>query len=247
MDLAEGGSETVVDKRISLRRWVRVALAVASGVAFLVVATYGSAGPPQASPYGHRVNTGAEALMREGRDLEKRGAIDKAIAIYEQVIRDYPDATYENEVGEGRYSEDASDRLNVLHCLKERRSDFSTKSDADMVRIIQEALGHNDMRQLIRSASCDFMVGKAETDDVWLMPPRQVMPAIIDLLPVLNWSLVRTEVSDKRKWVVVPARTHESEHTFYLEKAGDRWRWAGYYTTDGNILGSLRKLGRERK
>ena len=57
-------------------------------------------------------------LMKQASSLEENMRIDEAIAIYTQVMEQYPKARYEDEVGRGLYSNDARDRLLVLMCKK---------------------------------------------------------------------------------------------------------------------------------
>lgn len=185
----------------------------------------------------------AEALMRYGQALEAQGAIDKAMAVYQEVIRKYPNVTYGAMLGEeGRYSDDASARLIVLRCRKERGADFAADSEVAVGRRIRDAMNRRDVRQLAETASCAFTVGKAETDDEWQASPKDVMPVLIRLGTVLDWKSRRIEGSGETKWLVVPSKTKEGEHTFITRSILGRWNWVGYRTTDERILGRLRSI-----
>jgi len=183
------------------------------------------------------------ALMRHGDLLEKKGAVDEAIAVYEKVIHEYPTATYEDEVGKWMYSQDARDRLSVLNCLKARGRDFSTESKEAMAKVIKEAFQSRDIKALIKYGSCDFSVGKPETDAVWQLPPDQVMPVIIDIGQILEWSSLFFDPSG----FLVRARRGKEEHVFAFRKISDRWTWNAYYTRDRKILDNLLAIKQSNK
>jgi len=177
-------------------------------------------------------------LMRRGGLLEKQGAVDEAIAVYERVIQEYPTATYEDEVvDEGMYSEDARERLNVLHCLKAKGHDFSTKSREAMVKVIKKAFQSRDIKALIQYGSCDFYIGKPETDSGWYLLPDQVMSVIIGIGKTLEWSSLLFNPSGS--FFTVQTRKGKEEHIFVLSNISDRWIWDGYYTLDNKILDHL--------
>lgn len=192
----------------------------------------------------YRENGHAAQLMRRGKALEKKGAIDEAIAVYERVIHEYPKAAYEDELGEGIYSEDARDRLNVLYCLKLRKSDFLARSRHQLIKLVREAFQNKRVEDLIRYASCDFTVGKPESDAVWQLVPDRVMPIVIGSGQMLDWSSLSFDPSGH---AVVRALTNKAEHVFSLTQVAGRWKWDGYYTADSKILDRLWKIKRHNK
>lgn len=192
----------------------------------------------------YRENERAAQLMRQGIALEKKGAIDEAIAVYERVIREHPKAAYEDEIGEGIYSKDARDRLNVLYCLRLRKSDFLAESRHQLVKLVREAFQSKRAEDLTRYASCDFTVGKPESDAVWQLVPDRVMPTIIGLGQMLDWSSLSFDLSGH---AVLRALTNKEEHIFSLTQISGRWKWDGYYTTDSQILDRLWKIKRQNK
>src|SRR5207249_2987758 len=65
----------------------------------------------------------AGELIEHGIALRKAGKLKEAEQIFLKLIREYPNATYEDEIGAGRYSDDARDHLAVIICLKKRGPD----------------------------------------------------------------------------------------------------------------------------
>lgn len=230
-----------ISNKLSLLSWL--IFGVVAIIILFSVEAYAGTQQKDSSESVHNKNNQAKELMHEAAALEKTGALDQAIAIYEKLIREFPNVTYEDEIGEGKYSEDARIRVNVLRCFKARGLDFSTESRDELVTLLKEAFQNKNSDKLARYASCDFKVGKPETDAVWQLLPDQVVPGFVGLSEALDWSSASFDASG---YLNLKTKTSPEEHIFALEQSPNGWRWVGYFTTDKKILDHLWKM-RQKK
>lgn len=199
---------------------------------FVAIPTIGVS--QKADPQG----TYASDLLRYGMLLENQAKIDEAIIAYKKIIKEYPAAGYEDEVGAGTYSQDARERLNVMYCLKDRKEDFSGKSRDEVIAFIGNAIKKNDGKMLSKYASCDFKVGKPESDAVWQLDPAQAGPVIVSLRKKSTSAISFQNYED----FPMADPKYDYEHTFLLKEHSGRWKWVGFYTTDEIILERLWKI-----
>jgi hypothetical protein len=191
----------------------------------------------------YRCNPKAEELMIRAKALEEKGAIDRAISMYEAIKRQYPAATYENEIVTATYSGDAQNRINVLRCLKARGPDFSTVSRDQLGVEIRQAIEEGKEDRLTRIASCDFTVGAYESDYYWHEPPDRVVRVIIQVGQEFNWPSQRFEDWGKNQTgFMVTVRDGTALHGFVLKKIKGRWQWIGMATSDETFLRRLDEL-----
>lgn len=227
----------IIDNKLSL-----ISRLICVGIAITILLYVRAYAEPQQKSFDKSLptkNKQAEELVATGITLERAGKIDQAITIYEKVIREFPNATYEDEIGKGKYSEDARIRLNALHCLKARGHDFTAESRDALVNSLKEAFQGKNSDKLVQYAACDFKVGKPETDAVWQLLPDQVAPVLSDLVETLDWSSASFDPSG---YLNLKKKAGAGEHVFALEQKSNGWKWVGYFTTDKNTLDHLWKM-----
>lgn len=181
-------------------------------------------------------NGRAGKLLKEGIGLKESGELEQAERVLRRVIREYPNANYEDVNSKRRYSEDAREYLAVIACLKKRGSDRSAKSPEELIAAIKTAYFSGQTQVLTQLASCDFVVGLAESDDVWAMSPEEAIPAIVTLLTMEDWESAFLDATESGR----------GDFVFQLGDVSGKWTWKGLVTSNQKVFESLWKIHKQR-
>jgi tetratricopeptide (TPR) repeat protein len=219
---------------------VALSLGLAEPSNFKGKGTQSSTPSVQEVQHGCRESAKAQHLFDQGLALKKRGAIDKAIAIYKKIIREFPTEGYDDAISEGcrLYADDAREHLDELHCLKTRGPDFSSSSRDKIITAVREAFQSKKVSALARYASCGFIVSVWETDAAWSTQPDRVMHLLIELEPRLDWSTLSFEAE---RYAILKDKSNSEKHVFEIQAVSGQWRWTGYATTDDKFFQRLIK------
>lgn len=196
--------------------------------------------------------TQALVLMRQAEAIDKIGRLDKAAELYTRVVREYGDLDDPASAGPSgmrTFGGGAWDRLKSLHCRKHKKIDRFANTPAELAEILQGALARTDLPTLTAYASCDFTVGRAETDLVWSTSPLGLMPAFVALAPRFDWSGASFETTTgPTNSLNVPLRDRPEtpkddslKESFTFTRGARGWQWSAYYTWEEDIE---RRLGR---
>lgn len=130
-----------------------------------------------------------------------------------------------------------------------------------LVTKLSRAFEQGDAAAFAAHAGCPFGVGKHETDNIGLVPPRIFAERFLDEVTTFDLTLTKGDVGSmypegpRRIFLLVdnkrgradlyvdrkPKANGKHRHIFLLERNSDGWRFTGYGTTDGGLLERLRK------
>jgi hypothetical protein len=193
-----------------------------------------------------RYDKGAQDLMEKGEQLQKEGKYADAVSVYKTVISKYPTATYENEVSDGgTYSIDAREKITILkHCVIPRTSLFlkSSTSENSLMKGIRTAFTKKDADSIESYMACYFRVGAGESDNVWSLPPKQVIHYIMDVGNRFDWSSLSINSAELYVYANIHSMENGDDYIFYLSKSSIGWVWAGFFTSNNEVLGRLSKI-----
>lgn len=179
--------------------------------------------------------------FEEAKTLEATDP-EKATAIYESIIRDFPD--WANVAGPVEYlfSDLARLRIATIRCYKERGKGFTAKAREALFARIKKAIQEKDSTQLEKLASCDFTVGFPESDVNWQVTPHDIAAALIQFADEFAWenAEIGTYGPDV---VVVPTRNAEGEVMFAFSKTPQGYSWPALLSSKEEHLGKLRGHG----
>ncbi|MBI3325076.1 MAG: hypothetical protein HYZ81_00005 [Nitrospinae bacterium] len=205
--------------------------------------------------------------LEEAKTLEATDP-EKATAIYESIIRDFPD--WANVAGPVEYlfSDLARLRIATIRCYKERGQGFTAKAREELFARIKKAIQEKDSTQLEKLASCDFTVGFPDSAVNWQVTPHDIAAALIQFADEFAWEnaeigtpygrdvvVVPTRNAEgdrhasEEAWragrdvVVVPTRNAEGEVTFAFSKTPQGYSWPALLSSEEEHLGKLRGHG----
>ena len=170
-----------------------------------------------ATATGESANSKALQLMASARQKEKDGKFSDAIAIFEQIEREFPklndpseatafnDNSESNSAYEPTFGQEAHDALIPLRCKLKRPKDQGFGSPTELLEHIKAAFMSNDVSKIAELASCDFFVGLAESDVGAYVDPYKVAPILASQLKGADWSKVKAGGSGPQAFQVVTA------------------------------------------
>jgi len=183
-----------------------------------------------------------EELLKKAKKLEEKGKIGQAESIYQKIIRDYSNASYEDNIESGFYADIARGRLIITGCLKKKGIDYSEDCPLKLSEKIFSAIKKKEKNALLRLASCDFTIGYLETDNVWSIPPEKVISIMMEEADQINWKFDKIDASlTGEYWDLVLFDVNRKwEYLFSIIKQKGKWKWVGFSTTKKEILDRLR-------
>lgn len=190
--------------------------------------------------YGVEEGPAVKSIFMRATDLENRGSYSEAKALYEGIIREYPEDIREDEISSEKYSTLALNRLKVMACRSKKRADFSVKEPQVLADRIRDALQKKDGGALTNLASCDFEVGANESDNIWALTPEEAGPIILAASQSFDYrSRKSTKLSDQFWSLEFSDLKHKESYAFGLKKLNNAWAWNSFTTSNSSLLDEL--------
>jgi hypothetical protein len=112
-------------------------------------------------------------------------------------------------------------------CKKGDGASFKTKTREEIEKDVLAAIARSDQKDLVRMASCDFLVGPTGSDNVGYNHPHHVMPLVLKSVKDLHWK--KTGYSYGAQYNLPADSPDDYELIFRKDDGG--WYWAGYATS----------------
>lgn len=161
---------------------------------------------------------------------------EKAVAIYESIIRDFPNWADGESPTTYLFSDRARSRIEVLRCLKLRGRDHFAQSRQALLSEIRTAIAQKNQKTLEEIASCDFEVAFADSDVIWPTTPVHISKALIRFQSDFLWDKALFVDAYHPDAIVVPLRDSPDFGAFWIRKTSDGYSWSGYSTQRDELL-----------
>jgi len=190
--------------------------------------------------YGIEEGPAVKNIFIRATDLEEKGSYSEAKAMYERIIREYPEDIKEDEISSEKYSTLALDRLKVMACRSKRPTEFSAKEPQSLADRIREVLQKKDPGTLIDLASCDFEVGAYASDNIWALTPKEAGPIILAASQRFDYrSSKSTKLTDQFWSLEFSDPEHKESYAFGLRRIKNTWVWGSFTTSNSSLLDAL--------
>lgn len=190
--------------------------------------------------YGIEEGPAVKRLFLRATDLEEKRRYAEAKTLYERIIREYPEDIKEDEISSTKYSALALDRLNVMACGSKRSADFSTKEPQVLAHHIRDALLKKDTIALANLASCEFLVGVKDSDNLWSLAPHEAGTIILAASQRFDFRSSSSAKLSEQYWRLEFSDSERKEsYVFGLKKIRNAWVWDSFTTSSSTLLDLL--------